>query len=62
MRSLKIKIHCCMCGQYENEHYIDINEYGYFVLPEGRCPYCLAILVQEIKYDKGIEYASEFSS
>lgn len=48
MKTIKVKIHCAMCGKFEITHEVDTNEYGYFVFPEAHCPECFAIMEQVI--------------
>lgn len=45
MKTVKVTIHCSMCGKFKVEHEIDTNEHGYFTLTEAHCPECLAVMV-----------------
>lgn len=48
MKTVKVKIHCLICGKFEVEHEVDINKFGYFTFPQAFCPECLSILDQII--------------
>ena len=45
MKTVEVRIHCSMCGKFRTEHKIDINEFGYFSVPEAYCPQCFALLI-----------------
>ena len=48
MKTVKVRIHCSMCGNFRIEHDADTNEHGYFVFPEAHCPECLGILQVDV--------------
>jgi hypothetical protein len=50
MKTVRIHAHCTVCG-FTADYYIDTNEYGFFVMPQGFCPNDLLILDQEIRRD-----------
>lgn len=43
---------CAVCGKFEIEHEVDINEHGYFSISDAYCPECLCILNQTIDHHK----------
>lgn len=45
MVTTKVRIHCPVCGKFKTEHKLDMNEYGYFSIPEAYCPQCFALLI-----------------
>jgi len=48
MKTVKIHIHCTVCG-FTADYDINMNEHGFFVMPEAYCPNDLLILEQEIR-------------
>lgn len=48
MKTVKVKIHCAMCGKFHVEHEVDVNEHGYFTFPTAHCPECFCVLEQVI--------------
>ena len=52
MKTVKIKIRCTVCGKFEIEYEIDVNEHGYFSIPDAHCPECLSIMIQELDHHK----------
>lgn len=50
MKTEKIKMKCTVCGKFEVEHEITVNEYGYFSIPYAYCPECLCIMEQIIDH------------
>ena len=48
METVKIYIHCTVCG-FSTEYDLNVNEHGFFSIPEAYCPVDLMILDQEIK-------------
>lgn len=52
MKTVIIDIHCSVCKKFKIEHTVDINEYGFFAIPDGYCPHCFNPLVQDIHAEK----------
>ena len=50
MKTVKVKIHCSMCGKFTVEHEVDTNEHGYFTIQDAYCPECLGIMEQVIDH------------
>lgn len=48
MRTVKIHVHCTVCG-FSTEYDVDTNEHGFFTVPEAYCPNDMLILNQEMK-------------
>jgi len=48
MKTVKVHAHCTVCG-FTVDYDLDVNEHGFFVLPEAYCPNNLLILDQEIR-------------
>lgn len=48
MKTVKVHAYCTICG-FTVDYDLDINEHGFFVMPEAHCPRDLLILDQEIR-------------
>ena len=48
MRTVKITIHCPVCGGFHKEMEVDTNEHGFFAVPTAYCPFCCCALEQVI--------------
>jgi len=51
LKTVKIHIHCSVCG-FSTEYMLDVNEHGFFVMPDAYCPNDLLLLEQEIRKDE----------
>lgn len=48
METVKVHIRCTMCRKFDKFIDVDVNEHGFFEIPEAHCPECLCILEQDI--------------
>ena len=48
MKTVKITIHCPMCGKFYKEMEVNTNEHGFFAVPTAYCPLCCCALEQVI--------------
>ena len=49
IKEVEIEVHCTACGMFRTMYVLNVNEHGFFTVPEAHCPYCLLILEQTIK-------------
>lgn len=47
MKTVKIRSKCSVCG-FEIKWDLDVNEYGFFQIPDAYCPNDFILLIQEI--------------
>lgn len=52
MKTIKIRFRCTACKKFDKVLDVDINEHGFFEIPNAICPECLFVLDQVIDHHK----------